>query len=417
MNSVFSENIGLRPDRAAEVYDPNVWWDSPSVVAVEQEHPGLVSGTLVLLDAVEHAPAEFGGKSPDSRFLERAARLHGHLDSAGILLERRRYPSALALARAGFEHALTDRLLLTAKRRRVRYEVEESEFNRLQEAVADRLAGTEDISRLWQPKNKREIVIERDAMQLRMEDGQLTGDFISPYFAVLMHYDPTTGRPSDVDDRLAIHGTAEDQRAAAKRAQVYWNQYLTWSAIVENLLLNDFYSRRDVGRLQAHYAFLSAFAHPTEYGYNRVDHQGNPCHFCTELTILYMGTFAAIELDALLEHCARRMSPEDAEPYRKMVADFNAVSAHLWFPPGEPTILDRHLVVLQLQMREMLENGSSRIAFGRPIVDPVSLTDEQIPYNPDPLGRLIQLHQSQGEISTGLIYTSPWPHPPLPLHP
>ena len=99
----------------------------------------------------------------------------------------------------------------------------------------------------------------------------------------------------------------------SERSAGIWNQFLTWSAIRDNLVLNDFYTEREVGRLQAHYAFLSAFGHPSDSGYRMVDHQGGRCHFCTELVVLYMGTLAVIEMVALVAHCAPKMDALEVE--------------------------------------------------------------------------------------------------------
>ena len=346
---------------------------------IEREHPGLVTGMCELLGVLEDAPGLFGGSALDPRFIERVQRLHGHLDSAGVLLERHRYPSALALVRVGFEHALTDRLLLTATKRRVRYEpTHEDELKHLQAAIASGDPELADITDARQ--NKKEIVIDRDAQRL-MRDGQPTNTFVSPYFEALMFHNSVTGRPMDLPDRVSIHGTPKDQIAAAKRTAKYWEQFLSWKPIVDNLKLNGFYSDRDAGRLQTHYAFLSAFGHPTEYGYNRVDHQGDPCHFCTELAVLYIGTFAAIEIAALLEHCSPRMKPADTQRFRHLVDELHRVSSYLWFPPGDPNIWDRQQVVLAMHMATINESDSSAgVPFGQPMVDPASLTDEEIPY-------------------------------------
>lgn len=125
-----------------------------------------------------------------------------------------------------------------------------------------------------------------------------------------------------------------------------------------------------------------------------------------------MGTLSAIALAALVEHCAPRMDPGDVDYYGKMIDTVNQATAHLWFPPGDPTDWDRHQVVLQMHAE-----NSGTAPFGRPMIDPASLTDGQIPYYSDPLKRLIALHHTTNEIVTGLAWQSPFPHPQLPIHP
>lgn len=381
------------------------------MVDLENEHPGLVSGTVELIATLEAAPSVFGAWALDYRWTQRSARLAGHLESIGVLLEQAQYPSAFSLVRTAFEHAFIDRLLLNAKKRRVRHEnVDAHEEKRLRELMAGDVPGLTGIHKVT--RYGKAIEIERDAQRLMDATGRVTSTVVSPYFEALEYHDPLAGRKSDLADRVAIHGTAEQQRESSERSAGIWNQFLTWSAIRDNLVLNDFYTEREAGRLQAHYGFLSAFGHPSDSGYRMVDHQGGRCHFCTELAVLYMGTLAAIEMVALVAHCAPKMDALEVERYRNMIAGVHRASAHLWFPPGEPTEWDRHQVVLQMHAENI---GTA--PFGRPMVDPESLTDEQIPYYADPLKRLIALHHSTNEIVTGLAWQSPWLHPQLPFHP
>jgi hypothetical protein len=265
-----------------------------STVDLENEHPGLVSGTVELMTALEAAPSRFGAWALDYRFTQRSAHLAGHLDSIGLLLERAQYPSAFSLVRTAFEHAFIDRLLLTATKRRVRHDnVDAYEEQRLREMMAGDVPGFSGIYKVT--RYGKAIEIERDAQRLMDSTGRLTSTVVSPCFEALEYHDPLAGRKSDLADRVAIHGTAEQQRESSERSAGIWNQFLTWSAIRDNLVLNGFYTEREAGRLQAHYAFLSAFGHPSDSGYRMVDHQGGRCHFCTELALLYMGTLAAIE--------------------------------------------------------------------------------------------------------------------------
>jgi hypothetical protein len=386
-----------------------MWWDS--AVDLENEHPGLVSGTVELMGTLKAAPSRFGALMLDYRLALRSTRLAGHLDSIGVLLDSAQYASAFSLVRTAFEHAFIDRLLLTATKRRVRHDnVDAFEERRLRELVAGDVPGFGGIYKIT--RLGKAIEIECDAKRLMDSTGRLTSTFVSPYFEALEYHDPLAGRRSDLADRVAIHATPAQQRVSSERSAGIWNQYLTWSAIRDNLVLNGFYTELEAGRLQAHYAFLSAFGHPSDSGYRMVDHQGGRCHFCAELALLYMGTLAAIETAALVEHCASKMDAKGVERYDDVIARVHQASAHLWFPPGEPTDWDRHQVVLQMHAENI---GTA--PFGRPIVNPASLTEEQIPYYADPLRRLIALHHSTNEMVTGLAWRSPWAHPQLPIHP
>lgn len=45
---------------------------------------------------------------------------------------------------------------------------------------------------------------------------------------------------------------------------------------------------------------------------------------------------------------------------------------------------------------------------GRPKIDPATLPDEKVKYYADPLDRLVKLHQSSHEMTTGLYFQSPF---------
>jgi hypothetical protein len=123
--------------------------------------------------ALEAAPSRFGAWALDYRFTQRSAHLAGHLDSIGLLLERAQYPSAFSLVRTAFEHALLDRLLLTATKRRVRHDnVDAHEEQRLRAMMAGDVPGFSGIYKVT--RYGKAIEIEREAQRLMDATGRLT---------------------------------------------------------------------------------------------------------------------------------------------------------------------------------------------------------------------------------------------------
>jgi hypothetical protein len=52
--------------------------------------------------------------------------------------------------------------------------------------------------------------------------------------------------------------------------------------------------------------------------------------------------------------------------------------------------------------------GNVRLKWGRPKVDPAAIASGRVRYYRGPLERLVKLHQSYEEMSTGLVYRSPF---------
>ena len=61
----------------------------------------------------------------------------------------------------------------------------------------------------------------------------------------------------------------------------------------------------------------------------------------------------------------------------------------------------------------MFKRGAGRSAGIRrvPQPDPNTLTEGEIGFDPNPLRRLIAMHNDQTEYTTGLTYKSPFPRP------
>jgi len=236
---------------------------------------------------------------------------------------------------------------------------------------------------------------------------------LSIYYGILDHYDPFTGgweAQSHIGDWLFRQDTR--RRHVALQAG-HWKLSLSWNALMANVRLNGFYTDAEIARWYVHYSFLSAFAHPVSrramsnvYGRNmprtlRADH----CVW--ELVLLYIGTLAALELEAFDEMTHREPAVElsDGKVVRDEIAMLRDLTSHFWFPIGPPTEFDR---VQEANQRGVLPNGGGIV----PLEErrPESFEDDAVRYYENPLRRLIQMHAGVHEM-TGFQWASPWPEP------
>lgn len=172
------------------------------------------------------------------------------------------------------------------------------------------------------------------------------------------------------------------------------------------------FTGRELVAIDVHYAFLSGFTHATNAAYDAAHGRWNSLsdrgatHFAEELVHLYVASLAAAVL-RLLNGMEDRPPPvriAGRDEVDALVASAEAAAAHLWFPGGSPHQYDRFVELNRRHWR-----AASHRAGEAP---PTSyLADEEVPYYRDPLGRLREMHRSSRELTTGLVYQSPWPDP------
>ena len=377
-----------------------VW--SEAFEEIEREHPGLITGATQILTQTAESQRTLGSVM-FFQYSQRVERLAANLNAAGLLAAEGHPAAAFTVLRTCLEHTCVDQLLFNGSVRQQRYRnVSETWVDEVNALIAAGDPGVSDIRVGSVERRKNDGFVIRAAHPLHDSSGQRVR-WVSPYFVALEHHSPFIGKKSAQDDRLQILSPLAEKRELAERNEFWWRDLLTWSAVRANLGLNGFYTDRDLTRLEVHYGFLSAFAHGLDAGYDLVDHgtAQEPCHFCRELVALYIATFAAIEVRSILVHCADELDETFAQALSTAADHAERGSAHLWFPPGEATIWDRHQAVLEMQ--------ADSDVFGRPIVEPEDLDESQIRYYSNPLQRLVNLHRSGREMVTGLYYESPWP--------
>jgi hypothetical protein len=87
--------------------------------------------------------------------------------------------------------------------------------------------------------------------------------------------------------------------------------------------------------------------------------------------------------------------------YEAIFGGNSRASSYFWFSSDEPEMFDRIDTV-------HTPPGNWKPKWGRPKVDPSAIRPVRIRYYRNPLGRLVKLHQSYQEMSTGLVYRSPF---------
>jgi len=114
-------------------------------------------------------------------------------------------------------------------------------------------------------------------------------------------------------------------------------------------------------------------------------------------------TIAAAELDAFARMARRppRLNLRSWSAVEAEVEESRRASSYFWFLGGEPTMFDRIDTV-------HTPAGRIKPKWGRPRTDPATISASRVRYYADPLDRLVKLHSSCQEISTGLTYRSPF---------
>ena len=350
-------------------------------------------------------------------FALRGHHLGMHLIGVRELSDNRLYPSAFALLRTALEHHLIDHLVFLSNRYvQIFDNVSDDQWNRL---IADFDAGVPEARTIVERptrSNRGRVTVVREGLYPSDDDPDAARYTISPQYFVLQDYSPFVGRPTDqefLDDGLT---DVEDRITQARRHRTLWEQHLKWGSITESLRRNGFYSDEETLQLYVHYRFLSAFAHGTDAAYRlaypRGIAGGTPPvydHYSSELVLLYVNALAARELEALLEMTRRqpRVDVPAREQLKAVAGRSRQVSSYLWFPGDGPHEYDRVTEANRRVWRNYREHHDLTRARGE-AVPPSQLPTEEVGYYDNPLERIVGLHASSTEMTTGFTYRSPW---------
>lgn len=377
------------------------------------DHEQLRSSATELIGAVEslgdHMVSHGAAHMQHHDCADRARQLASHLRGALALSDLQLYPSAFSVTRTALEHQLFDRLLFLARRLVEVFEgVDEVEFSRVQALIAAGDTRIESIEWLGKPTKQKARVVRRGVPVVPAGATEPEYD-LSVYHAVLQEHMPLVGRPTDqefLDDGLS---TQEERTEHARTQRLLYQRFLRWESLKEGLLVNELADETVLLQLEVHYRFLSTFTHATQTGYTLVRAtSSNPHdHYAEELVWLYAVEIAAAELDAFLamSNLEPPVEVTNADEIRRLVEAGRERSAHLWFPGGEPDRFDYVEEANRRGFRQHREEGFSQPAR----VAPDDIQAKEVGYYPDPMRRLMRLHSSFVEGTTGFGYQSPWP--------
>lgn len=341
-------------------------------------------------------------------FAARAAMLGRQLEACVALVEKDLYGPAFGLLRTALEQCCVDQLLFLGRRfLQVFTNVDEATWESWQAARERGDEWTRDIANWERLPRSGQVRIERIGLKSKDESDQQ----LSIFYFLLKDYMPLLGPPElqvRLDDGLV---SLESRQEQAQENRDLYKRYLAWPAVKENLRINGMASGEELDRLQIHYRFLSAFAHPTShtdeliYGRNHTARRYD--HYSSELSLLYICALGAWEVRSFLAMTDQppRVDVSDRAGVEHVVAIATDASSHLWFVWGQPHSYDRFVAANHASFAAhagKLERQSVR--------PPEDLEPGDVGYYADPLNRLIRMHSSANEL-LGFTYISPWSRP------
>jgi hypothetical protein len=353
---------------------------------------------------------EAGGRVSHMQHMDyrhRAEQLADHLRAVLALNDGHRYASALVVLRTALEHHLMDRLILLSRLYLETYggikkEDVQAEYARL---AALKAGPRPDIARWWWDDSGMNVVI-RGLRSAKSKKGR--GMIISPYYFRIDEFDPFVG-PKKHAGRLAAPFWGKADRADwANESAAAWRRWFMLDKIRKALDVNRLLPRMGV-QVDIHYAFLSGFVHPSKRGYEAIygrnypDRTGRFDHYASELVLLYVISVAAAELEIYGRMAKRppRLVLARWGEVEKDVMEARRASSYFWFLGEGPTMRDRINTL-------HTPPGRTKPGVRRPAIDPATLPIGRVKYYSDPLERLVSLHRTDQELTTGLVHQSPF---------
>jgi len=380
------------------------------------EHRDLIQSATDLTAHLATAPERIAIRDgvwhdQHHQFGKRLWSLHTYLSGALLELDHDLYMPAFANLRTALEHHVQDHLLFLANRykRPIFTGVSDETFVDWENAIEEGREEFANVLNVRRLKGGKVEVVRSGPHYVGGEQG-LGAPGLSIYYQVMDDFDPFTGGKS-AQEFIGQWPRSQDahHRWAAQSAET-WQEFLGWHQLLGNLLLNEFYSEKEIARFQVHFGFLSAFTHPTMRGRSIAYGRNPPItlandHYTSELILLYVITIARLELE-IFEAMTRQEPVVDLAGWDGVRADMErgeALASHLWFPRGVPHAYDRFQ---EANRRGQRPDGSLVSRDERP--KPEQLTDDEVLYYANPLRRIIDLHWHQEEL-LGFTYISPWP--------
>lgn len=342
-------------------------------------------------------------------YAKRARQLAHHLRAALILNDSRYYPSALVVIRAALEHHLMDRLILLAKRYIVVYlHAKEKEAARWDAdlRVARAKDGSDIHGWFWDREHHLNIV-RRGLHSDKSKKG--LGQTVSNYYFEVDRFDPFLGPKWHAGRLAAPFWEKQVMLRLADEQTLAWKYLFRRPAVMKALRVNGLLIGKHI-QVDVHYGFLSGFAHPSKRGYeaiyggNSPDRMGSFDHYASELVLLYVIAIASAEIETYgrMARRAPRLTLRGWDAVMLEVREAQLAASYLWFLSGGPEAFDR------IETVHTPPGDAPRLKWGPPRRNPAKIRPTRVHYYRNPLDRLVKLHLSNREMSTGLVYQSPF---------
>ncbi|TEU05058.1 MAG: hypothetical protein E3J24_00055 [Dehalococcoidia bacterium] len=397
----------------------------PSAIAEQtiEEHEELLNLINELESALTNFPRDivWGSSSwaQDHDFLDFVRVQRISLTSARESVLKGFYREAYNTIRMILEGYLLLRLIGTCDRYPTWYRVRRVKGDRsLDDAKArfkyDAQKTLTDLVKI-EDEDKNTIVLIRRGIRILDEQGNDTGVIFPYYLAAWQRYQPVEHflKKLEVQKELlpewAVFKSVRAKLSDVDHRYLYMKLF-TFDSMVRNLRLNGVLSIKTTARVTVHYNFLSGFTHSLKHAVSisqpwhsfaaaNADMFYN--HYKSELALLYVCHLLAMHLESELDYFKRwrALTVRNVhEIYRPLCEKVHQDFDYFWFIFNKPHAFDKY------------QQANRKCNYKKGIIyRPEDIRSSDVRYYDDPLDRLLNMHQSMRELSTGNVFDSPFP--------
>lgn len=318
-----------------------------------------------------------------------------------------KYVDAFRIIRCIFENHLLNLLMMKGELYERTLEVI-PKTKTYQEVCEEVISKLEEDHKKGIGKNIISVVPTKDHKHLIVTyrgliDSQDNKDLIPYYYFAFQEYDSESHFVEKIPEIKEKSFYPEINKKWQKH-HAELSKYLSFSGMKKALILNNIYTEKEWAKISIHYQFLSMFIHPNKRSMsiiegnvinsyvNSPEEIYNYDHYLSELALLYVAFHLRYFLEEIIDYLSKNFKIDEAfkESLFEGFEDFN----YFWFLKESPHTYDKH------EYLTIKEHAKQTIN-----VD----LDDEIPYYTNPLQRLVGLHTSKYELTTGSVYNSPFP--------
>ena len=319
-----------------------------------------------------------------------------------------RYVDAYRLIRCIFENYLLYQLMLrgflyqktfsVVPKTKTHKEVCEEALTKLEEDHKNGIALT--VISAKPTSNYKKIIVTYRGLNDSNDDAS---DMIPYYYFAFVDYDSERHIVDRIPELYESDFFPDARTKWQKYHQELYDNYLSFGAMKKALILNNIYTEKEFNKVSIHYNFLSSFIHPNKKAMKivegnyinsfvkSIDEIYNYDHYVSELALLYVAFLLKYLIEEILAYLPKRFII-DVNYKNNLLVGFEKFS-YFWFLKEEPHEYDKHKH-LTLKQHAKEQRG---IELG-----------EEPTYYKNPLNRIVGLHGSEHELTTGSIFNSPF---------